>query len=148
MAHGGKKQFLYFPKLPIFGEISSETANYIQDNVKRDTQIDKITDFLSKSNEVNNEMNWNYKVENRIAASANTLESLVSKITYLTLIIEIIFIVSSRIDFTLKGDKKEVVKMIKIPLVSSLLHFLAIIQLFGTLYYLYVWATLKYRLSV
>jgi Ca2+/Na+ antiporter len=93
-------------------------------------------------------MNWNYKVENRIAASADSLQSLGSKITGLTIIIEIIFIVSSSINFTLKDDKKEVVKMIKIPLVSSILHFLAIIQLFSTLYYLYVWVTLKYRLSV
>jgi hypothetical protein len=32
--------------------------------------------------------------------------------------------------------------------VSSLLHLLAIIQLFSSVYFLYVWVTLKYRLAV
>jgi hypothetical protein len=116
--------------------------------VKRDTQIDKITDFLSKSYEVNNEMNWNYKVQNRLNSSSATLDDLRFKITVLTLIIEVIFIVFSSINFTLNREKKEVVKMIKIGGVSSLLHLLAIIQLFSSVYFLYVWVTLKYRLAV
>jgi hypothetical protein len=135
VAHNGKKQYLYFPKLPIFSEISAETKDYI-------------TDFLSKSYEVNNEMNWNYKVQNRLNSSSVTLDKLRFKITLLTVIIEMIFIVFSSINFTLNREKKEVVKMIKISGVSSLLHFLAIIQLFSSVYFLYVWVTLKYRLAV
>jgi hypothetical protein len=148
VAHNGKKQYLYFPKLPIFSEISAETKDYITENVKRDTQIDKITDFLSKSSEVNNEMNWNYKVQNRLNSSSVTLDDLRFKITVLTLFIEVIFIVFSSINFTLNHEKKEVVKMIKVGGVSSLLHLLAIIQLFSSVYFLYVWTTLKYRLAV
>lgn len=116
--------------------------------MKRDTQIDKITDFLSKSYEVNNEMNWNYKVQNRLNSSSKTLDQLRRNITILTLLIEIIFIVFSTINFTLNREKKEVIKMIRLGWVSSLLHFLAIIQLFSSVYFLYVWVTLKYRLAV
>jgi len=93
-------------------------------------------------------MNWNYKVQNRLDISSKTLEHLRRNITYLTLIIEVIFIVFSSIDFTLNRDKKEVVKMIRLGWISSLLHFLAIIQLFSSVYFLYVWVTLKYRLAV
>lgn len=93
-------------------------------------------------------MNWNYKVQNRLNSSSKTLDQLRRNITLLTLLIEVIFIVFSTINFTLNRERKEVVKMIKLQWVGSLLHLLAIIQLFGSVYFLYVWVTLKYRLAV
>ena len=92
-------------------------------------------------------MNWNYKVQNRLNSSSKTLDQLRRNITILTLLIEIVFVLFSTIDFTLNREKKEV-NMIRLGSISSLLHFLVIIQLFSSVYFLYVWVTLKYRLAV
>ena len=143
-----KKQYLYFPDLPVFKKLSEETKQEMLEKVKRETQVDKITDFLLKSSEFNNLMKWNYKVESRLALSIKTLESIRLNILLLTLVIVSLYIMFTSVSFIKVHGKKEMLKNINNHIIDSLVNFLCIVHLFSSIYFMFTWCTLKYRMPV
>lgn len=110
--------------------------------------MDKITDFIMKSPEINNLMNWNYKVEDRLSLETGTLESIRFNILSFTLIIVALYILFTTITFVEVKGKTQMLKTIENPFINSIVNTLCVLHLFSSIYFVYTWCTLKYRMPI
>lgn len=143
-----KNQYLYFPDLPIFKQLSEETKVEVVENIKRDTQIDKITDFLVKSSEINNLMDWNFKVEDRESLKTQDLDSIRLHILALTTIIVSLYILFTSVVFVEVKGKMQMLKTIDNPIINGIVNILCVFHLFFSVYFVFIWCTLKYRMPI
>ena len=101
-----------------------------------------------KSSEINNLMNWNYKVEDRLSLETGTLENIRFNILSLTLIIVVLYVIFTTITFVEIKGKTHMLKSIDNPFINSIVNILCVFHLFSSVYFVFTWCTLKYRMPI
>lgn len=93
-------------------------------------------------------MNWNYKVEDRLALSTTTLEWIRLQILFLTLAIVSLYIVFTSVIFVEVKGRMKMIKSIDNPIIESTVNILCVFHLFSSIYFVFTWCTLKYRMPI